>query len=143
MRPHADRPEGAGQPGFDGTRSDFSGWAREVVQARDVSGGIHFHHTGPWPGPVPRQLPGDARGFVNRVSELERLDDVLARSRDDPHSMAVLIIVGTAGLGKTSLAVHWAHRIRDRFPDSELYVNLRGYDPGEPGTRLDSASAND
>jgi tetratricopeptide (TPR) repeat protein len=126
------RTEEPGLPGSDGTHSDFSGWAREVVQARDVRGGVHFHHSGPLPGPLPQQLPGDARGFVNRVSELAWLDEVMTRDANDPHSMNVLIIAGTAGVGKTSLAVHWAHRIRGRFPDGQLYVNLRGYDPGEP-----------
>jgi tetratricopeptide (TPR) repeat protein len=108
-----------------------SGSAADVVQARDVHGGVHFHAAEPPAHPVPRQLPGDIGGFVNRAAELKRLDEVLDGD-DAPLSAGVYVITGTAGVGKTSLALHWAHSVRRRFPDGQLYVNLRGYDPGPP-----------
>ncbi|MFF3226128.1 ATP-binding protein [Nocardia suismassiliense] len=128
-------PEASRSPG--GTRSDLSGSAGDVVQARDIAGGIHFHSPG---GDrisgesVPAQLPADVRGFVNRVTDLKRMDDVLADTGNHPRTPRVCVLTGTAGVGKTSLAVHWGHRARDRFPDGQLYVNLRGYDPGQPIT---------
>jgi hypothetical protein len=87
---------------------------------------------------APAQLPLDARGFAGRGAELAYLDAVLAASE---HSAAVLIsaVLGTAGVGKTALAVHWAHQVAGRFPDGQLYVNLRGFDPAGPA--LDSGEA--
>ncbi|MFJ8476144.1 hypothetical protein [Kitasatospora sp. NPDC094011] len=57
------------------------------------------------------------------------MDRLLA---EHPSSAQVLVVTGTAGVGKTSPALHWAHAVRERFPDGQLYANLRGYDPQEP-----------
>ncbi|MFC4035543.1 ATP-binding protein [Streptomyces polygonati] len=103
-----------------------------------MRGDIHFHHT-PAPdrsGPTPRQLPADVRSFVNRTNELRQLDAVLTGQDGDQLVVSVHVVAGTAGAGKTSLVLHWAHQVKDRFPDGQLFVNLRGYDPGEPVTAL-------
>lgn len=118
------------------SRNDLSGSSRDVVQAGNVTGDIHFHHTEPVPAqdPAPRQLPADVHAFVNRSHELGRLDAVLA-DRDAQHAaVSVHVVAGTAGAGKTSLVLHWAHHAKDHFPDGQLFVNLRGYDPGQPVT---------
>ncbi len=117
---------------LDATRSEMSGTVDNLVQAREVQGGIHFHGSGRGAPAVPRQLPGDIRGFVNRSAEMDWLDSVL--SRNGQGGAALTVIVGTAGVGKTALALRWAHRARPGFPDGQLYVNLRGYDPGAPLT---------
>ncbi len=82
---------------------------------------------------VPRQLPAAVAHFVGRGGELAVLSGLL----DDGANVAV--IGGTAGVGKTALAVCWAHRVADQFPDGQLYVNLRGFDPG--GQVMDPAEA--
>ncbi|WP_415925270.1 ATP-binding protein [Streptomyces sp. ME19-01-6] len=97
---------------------------------------MHFHNTRAAEDArvVPRQLPGDVRGFVNRTEELHRLDAILTGGEGDSVVVAICVIAGTAGAGKTSLALRWAHQVKADFPDGQLYVNLRGYDPGEPVT---------
>ncbi|MBV9447744.1 MAG: tetratricopeptide repeat protein [Streptosporangiaceae bacterium] len=93
------------------------------------------HDGHPWPegnggqgGPgVPRQLPTALRHFSGRDGELAELDCLLDRA-PDTGAVLVTAISGTAGIGKTALAVYWAHRVADRFPDGQLYVNLRGFD---------------
>ena len=115
--------------------------AGRAVQARDVRGGVHFHGQGPTThsAPVPGQLPGDVHGFVNRVGELEVLSTHLRAEDSGGGSEApVHVITGTAGVGKTALALHWAHRVRERFPDGQLYVDLRGYGSG-PSVEPDQA----
>ena len=80
--------------------------------------------------PLPAQLPHRIPDFTGREAELDRLDALLARDRGDTGTTVVIAaIAGTAGVGKTALAVHWAHRVSERFPDGQLYVNLRGFDP--------------
>jgi hypothetical protein len=82
---------------------------------------------------VPRQLPPSAADFVGRKDELRELNGTLARRESAGDAVSILAIVGTAGVGKTALAVHWARQVADRFPDGQLYVDLRGFDPsGDP-----------
>jgi hypothetical protein len=80
---------------------------------------------------VPAQLPAAVAGFTGRAAELARLDLLLAGAQAQASTAVVISAVpGMAGVGKTALAVHWAHRVADLFPDGQLYVNLRGFDPG-------------
>ncbi|MEQ4302022.1 tetratricopeptide repeat protein [Plantactinospora sp. B6F1] len=128
--PSGEERDAAGQV----NRSELAGPA-DLVQARDVHGGVHFHGTERETSePPPRQLPGDVRGFVNRLDELAVLDRVLIHDQGTPPDVTLYVITGTAGVGKTSLALRWAHSVRHRFPDGQLYVNLQGYDPGAPVT---------
>jgi DNA-binding SARP family transcriptional activator/Flp pilus assembly protein TadD len=84
------------------------------------------------PAGVPRQLPGAVPDFTGRLAELARLSQILDQAGSQaPGTVVISAIGGTAGVGKTALAVHWAHQVADRFPDGQLYVNLRGYDPGQ------------
>jgi tetratricopeptide (TPR) repeat protein len=78
---------------------------------------------------IPAQLPADSAAFVGRVDQLNRLDELVHVPRQRLAAVVISAIVGTAGVGKTTLAVHWAHRVADRFADGQLYVNLRGFDP--------------
>lgn len=80
------------------------------------------------PAPVPRELPPEVYGFVGRDDEHAELDALLAA----PGSPVLAAIVGMAGVGKTALALSWAHRVRERFPEGQLYLDLRGYDPDRP-----------
>jgi DNA-binding SARP family transcriptional activator/tetratricopeptide (TPR) repeat protein len=80
-------------------------------------------------GSLPAQLPLVVRAFAGRVAELTRLDALLAETGQGA-AVPIAAVSGTAGVGKTTLAVHWAHRVAERFPDGQLYVNLRGFDPG-------------
>jgi tetratricopeptide (TPR) repeat protein/transcriptional regulator with XRE-family HTH domain len=77
---------------------------------------------------VPRQLPPAVRHFTGRATELAALT-AAQRSPARPGATRVSLIVGMAGVGKTTLAVAWAHQASDEFPDGQLFANLRGFDP--------------
>jgi DNA-binding SARP family transcriptional activator/Tfp pilus assembly protein PilF/DNA-binding XRE family transcriptional regulator len=79
--------------------------------------------------PVPAQLPPDVPAFTGRTAQLQELDALLAHGAERATAVVISAIAGGGGIGKTSLAVHWAHRVADRFRDGQLYVNLRGFEP--------------
>jgi DNA-binding SARP family transcriptional activator/Tfp pilus assembly protein PilF len=89
---------------------------------------------------VPRQSPAPPPLFTGRGAALAELSESLRPRRDTSTGMPVVAIAGTAGVGKTSLALHWAHQHADEFPDGQLFANLRGFDavatPTEPSTVL-------
>ncbi|HEY6309330.1 MAG TPA: BTAD domain-containing putative transcriptional regulator, partial [Streptosporangiaceae bacterium] len=84
--------------------------------------------------PVPAQLPLDAPGFSGRREELAVLHAMLPALRPaaTQDQVPVVIVSGTAGVGKTALAIHFGRQVAKRFPDGQLYVNLRGRDPRQP-----------
>jgi DNA-binding SARP family transcriptional activator/tetratricopeptide (TPR) repeat protein len=87
--------------------------------------------TAPFDRPVPQQLPGDITGFTGRTEALARLERA---------GSPVAVVTGIPGSGKTTLAVHWAHRAADSYPDGQLWADLRGFDPAgralDPGAVL-------
>jgi DNA-binding SARP family transcriptional activator/tetratricopeptide (TPR) repeat protein len=86
--------------------------------------------TGPSAGDVvPRQLPAQVTGFTGRSKQLRQLDVLLLGQGDRAAAMPVATVSGPAGIGKTTMAVHWAHHAADQFPDGQLYLNLHGFDP--------------
>ena len=99
--------------------------------------------------PTPRQLPAAIRHFAGRTAEMMRLADLadLTGSAGPGESAAtggavIAVISGMAGTGKTTLAVQWAHQVADRFPDGQLSINLRGFDPsGTPVTPAEAIRA--
>ncbi|HET8643561.1 MAG TPA: tetratricopeptide repeat protein [Pseudonocardiaceae bacterium] len=95
----------------------------------------------PSPTLVPRQLPAVSGHFVGRERELAALDQLAVASSRFSAAAAIAIspITGPPGVGKTTMALHWAHRAASRFPDGQLYVNLRGFDQG--GSPMDPADA--
>ncbi|HET9256358.1 MAG TPA: tetratricopeptide repeat protein [Pseudonocardiaceae bacterium] len=97
---------------------------------------------------VPAQLPADVDRFTGRVRELAELNHALAGTAKQTNAVggestavAISMISGTAGVGKTALALRWAHRVRGDYPDGQLYVNLRGYDSEQPMSAGDALAA--
>jgi DNA-binding SARP family transcriptional activator/tetratricopeptide (TPR) repeat protein len=87
----------------------------------------------------PAQLPPDLPAFAGRRTELKYLQSLLASDDEPSPGLTTVALDGMPGAGKTTLAVHWAHQVANRFPDGQLYVNLRGFDPN--GVELNPAEA--
>src|SRR6266496_1482450 len=113
-----------------------------VVQAGIINGGVHHYFPAPRPAaPTPRQLFSAPAGFVGRVDHLAALDRALitpenfSPGNDGQGRGATAVISaigGTGGIGKTWLALTWAHRNLGRFPDGQLSVDLHGFSPSKP-----------
>lgn len=91
------------------------------------------------PATVPMQLPHNASQFVGREAELARLDALLAAGTHG--STPILSVSGSGGVGKTTLAIQWAHRAAGSFPDGQLFLDLRGYGPDTPIAPDDALAA--
>ena len=93
--------------------------------------------------PIPAQLPPAVPAFAGRRAELASLDAILPPAgrtgSAGPAQVIISAVSGTAGVGKTALALHWAHRVAPQFPDGQLYVNLGGFDPDGPALEPEEA----
>jgi transcriptional regulator with XRE-family HTH domain len=113
-------------------RRRFEGAARQRFEdaARPLSVGLPGTWTRSWPAServAPCQLPPEVADFTGRTQQVAQLGGLLSTG-DGGAGAAVVVsaVAGQAGIGKTALAIHVAHQLRDRFPDGQLYVNLRG-----------------
>jgi tetratricopeptide (TPR) repeat protein len=113
------------QPGYEGDHVDFShGLFLGRVVAKEEH--HHHHHSAPMQV-VPQFLPTDIPDFTGRADQLQKLDELAAAP-----AVIISAVDGTPGVGKTTLAVHWAHSARERFPDGRIHLNLQGYAPISP-----------
>lgn len=119
------------------TTNTVHGTPEALVQAKTVYGGVHIVSGVARTAPVPRQLPLPTTGFVDRGTPLRRLDALVQKAET---GVPVAILAGSPGVGKTALAVHWAHRVRTRFPDGDLYISMHGH---APGPRVEASQALD
>jgi DNA-binding SARP family transcriptional activator/DNA-binding XRE family transcriptional regulator len=101
---------------------------RQDMPTGDRGGSRARTTAAPW---VPRQLPAAARSFTGRDDVLNKLSGLLQHDTGVAGSVVIAALTGMAGIGKTTLAVHWAHRVADQFPDGQLFVDLRGVGPGD------------
>jgi tetratricopeptide (TPR) repeat protein/DNA-binding XRE family transcriptional regulator len=122
-------------------RSAFVSTAGRRI-GRMTSDSANGSSAGPIVATTPRQLPAAVAYFTGRHCELAALTGLLDADPDGlPPAMVISAIGGTAGVGKTALAVQWSHLVAGRFPDGQLQVNLRGYDATEPVSATDALAS--
>jgi DNA-binding SARP family transcriptional activator len=97
-----------------------AGSTRRAHPHRAAQAGMHV---------VPRQLPAASRHFTGRAGELNALSGLLEPEPDKTRGVVIVALTGMAGIGKTALAIDWAHQVAGQFPDGQLFVNLRGFGP--------------
>jgi DNA-binding SARP family transcriptional activator len=117
----ADRP-GAAAEGAPGQAAE----ARPALGRAEPAG--RAGRAGRGPG-LPRQLPAGVAGFAGRSGPLKVLSEQADEAVADPGIVVISAVGGMAGVGKTALAVHWAHQEAGKFPGGQLYADLRGFDP--------------
>lgn len=125
------------EPGMELRRLHQAMLADEPHLVAPVRQGSHNHRV------IPAQLPAEVTAFTGRETPLRQLDIVLPDENDPdgdagPALPVIATVVGSAGVGKTALAIRWAHQVRRRFPDGQLYVNMRGYASGPPMRPIDA-----
>lgn len=130
---------GEGQPPWkaikkltDKLSAEGIGRGQLLEQWHRAFGEIPPPRSAPSPPVRPRQLPASIPHFTGRAAELSTLNQRVEEATGANSAVVIVVIGGTAGVGKTALAVHWAHLVASRFPDGQLYVNLRGYDSASP-----------
>src|SRR5215831_8090029 len=122
--------------GLAGQQAATAGRVAEAAGRGPLAAGLEATAipAGPRPGgatgtPPPQQLPAALPHFTGRAAELAALTGLHDQAEAAGGTVVISAIGGTAGVGKTALALHWAHQIADKFPDGQLYVNLRGFGP--------------
>lgn len=112
-----------------------------TVQAGDVQGSIHIHHSTEQTAPrlpVPRQLPPFRARLVDREADVRALDTL--RTQRPAHGPQLLVVSGFAGVGKTTLVSRWLHERTDSFPDGQLYADLAGHNAEGDGGPVHAAT---
>ena len=119
----------AGAIGGPGWRNELGGEVLgSVVQAQAVHGDVYMGTAQPVRMPVPSQLPSPPAHFTDRLDELAALQHLTGE--DDPAPpVAIVVVTGVGGVGKTSLVLHWLHQALDRYPGGQLYADLGGFGP--------------
>jgi tetratricopeptide (TPR) repeat protein len=121
----------AGAGGGPGWRNELGGEVRgPVVQAQAVHGDVYMGGNQPRRLPVPSQLPREPAHFVGRSTELGLLHRLAGQ--DLVPSVTVVSLTGPGGAGKTSLALHWLHKVRESYPGGQLHADLGGVGPRGP-----------